>query len=56
MSRVETEVAVIDRKILDPGKGHIAGIVLSTIEEEEIILIEVTGLIIELGVDQEMIM
>ena len=29
---------------------------LSTIEEEEIILTEVTGLIIELGVDQEMIM
>ena len=29
---------------------------LSKIEEEEIILTEVTGLIIELGVDQEMIM
>ena len=48
--------AVIDRKIIDPGKGHIAEIALSTIEEEEIILTEVTGLIIELGVDQEMIM
>ena len=47
---------VIDRKIIDPGKGHIAQIMLSTIEEEEIILTEVTGLIIELGVDQEMIM
>ena len=29
---------------------------LSIIEKEEIILTEVTGLIIELGVDQEMIM
>ena len=29
---------------------------LSTIEEEEIILTEVTGPIIELGVDQEVIM
>ena len=29
---------------------------MDTIEEEEIILTEVTGLIIELGVDQEMIM
>ena len=29
---------------------------LSTIEEREIILTEITGLIIELGVDQEMIM
>ena len=29
---------------------------LSTIEEEEIILTEVRGLIIELGVDQEMVM
>ena len=47
---------VIDRKIIDPGKGHIAQIMLSTIEEEEIILTEVTGLIIELGIDQEMIM
>ena len=47
---------VIDRKIIDPGKGHIVEIMLSTIEEEEIILTEVTGLIIELGVDQEMIM
>ena len=47
---------VIDRIIIDPGKGHIAEIMLSTIEEGEIILTEVTGLIIELGVDQEMIM
>ena len=47
---------VIDRKIIDPGKGHIAEIALSTIEEEEIILTEITGLIIELGADQEMIM
>ena len=54
--RVETEDAVIDRIIIDPGKGHIAEILLSTIEEEESILTEVTGLIIELGVDQEMIM
>ena len=54
--RVETENTVIDRKINDPGKGHTAEITLHTIEEEKIILTEVTGLIIELGVDQEMIM
>ena len=47
---------VIDRIIIDPGKGHLAEITLSTIGEGEIILTEVTGLIIELGVDQEMIM
>ena len=45
---------VIDRIIIDPGKGHITEITLSIIEEEEIIFTEVTGLIIELGVDQEM--
>ena len=54
--RVETEDAVIDRTITDPGKGHIAEIMFYTTEEEEIILTEVTGLIIELGVYQEMIM
>ena len=43
---------VIDRTIIDPGKGHIAGIMLSIIEEEEIMLTEATGPIIELGVDQ----
>ena len=47
---------VIDRKIVDPGKDHIAEIMLSTIEEEEITLTEVTAIIIELRVDQEMIM
>ena len=50
--RVETEDAVIDKIILSPGKGHIVEITLNT-EEEEIIVTEVTGLIIELGVDQE---
>ena len=47
---------VIDRIIIDPGKGHITEITLSTTEEGEIILTEVRGLTIELGVDQEMIM
>ena len=47
---------VIDRAITDPGKGLIAEIPLSIIEEDEIILIEVTGLIIEKGVDQGMVM
>ena len=47
---------VIDRIIIDPGKGHIVQIVLSTIQEKEIIITEVTGLITELGVDQEMTM
>ena len=47
---------VIDGIIIDPGKGHIVEIVLSTVEEEEIIVTEVTGLIIELEVDQEMTM
>ena len=46
------EVTVIDRKIIDPVKGHTAEIGLSTIEEVEIILTEVTGLIIEQGGDQ----
>ena len=47
---------VIDRTIIDPEKGHIAEIMLSTLEEGEIILTEDTSLIIELGADQEMIM
>ena len=47
---------VIDRTVTDPGKGRIAEIMLSTIEEEEITLTEVTGLMIQLGVGQEMIM
>ena len=42
--------------MIDPGKGHIAEITLSTIEKGEITLTEVTGLIIELGVDRTMIM
>ena len=54
--KVETEDAVIDKIIVDSGKGLIAEITLSIIEEGEIILIEVKGLIIEVGVDQEMIM
>ena len=44
---------VIDRILIDSGKGHIVEIVLNTVEEEEIIVTEVTGLIIELGVDQD---
>ena len=40
---------VIERKIIDLGKGHIAEIMLSAIEDGEIVLTEVTGLIIELG-------
>ena len=43
---------VIDRIIIGPGKGHIVESMLNT-EEEEIIVTEVTGLIIELGVDQD---
>ena len=43
---------VIDRIIIGPGKGHIVEIMLN-IEDEEIIVTEVTGLIIELGVDQD---
>ena len=54
--KVETEDVVIDRIIIGPGKGHIVEIVLSTVEEEEIIVTEVTGLIIELEVGQEMTM
>ena len=55
--RVETEDMVIDRIIIGPGRGHIVDITLNT-EEEETIVTEVTGLIIELGVnqDQEMTM
>ena len=44
--RVETEGIVIERIIIDPGKSHIAQITLSTIQKGEIILTEVTGLII----------
>ena len=47
---------VIDRITIEPGKGHIAEIELSTVQEEEIMLTEVTGLTIELRADQEMIM
>ena len=47
---------VIDEKIIGPEKGLTAEVVLNTIEEEEIITIEVTGPIIELGVDQGMAM
>ena len=47
---------VIDRKIIGPEKGLTVETTLNTIEEEEIITIEVTGPIIELGVDQEMAM
>ena len=47
---------VIDKKIIGPRKGLTAEIMLSIIEEEEIITIEVTGPIIELGLDQEMAM
>ena len=54
--KVETEDAVLDRKIIGPEKGLTAEIALNTIEEEEIITTEVTGLIIELGVDQGMAM
>ena len=54
--RVETEDTVIDRIIIDPGKGHIVEIMLSTVEEEEIVVTEVTGIIIELEVDKEMTM
>ena len=36
--KVEKEDAVIDRTIIDPGKGLIAEITLSIIEEEEITL------------------
>ena len=43
---------VRDRIIIGPGKCHIVEIVLNT-EEEEIIVTEVTGLMIELGVDQD---
>ena len=43
---------VIDKIIIDPGKGLIAEIMFDTIEEGEIMSIEVTGPIIELGVDQ----
>ena len=50
--KVETEDMVIDRIIIDPGKCHIVEIVLNT-EEEKIILTEVTGLIIELGLDHD---
>ena len=52
-----TEDAVMDKIIIGPGKGHIVEIMLNT-EEEEIIVTEVTGLTIELGVhqDQEMTM
>ena len=50
--QVETENAVIYRIIIGPGKGHIVEIMLNT-KEEEIIVTEVTGLIIELGVDQD---
>ena len=50
--KLETEDMVIDRIIVDPWKGDIVEIVLNT-EEEEVIVTEVTGLIIELGVDQD---
>ena len=48
----EAEDAVIDRIIIDPGKGHMVENTLNT-EEEETIVPEATGLIIELGVDQD---
>ena len=54
--KVETEDMVIDRIIIDPGKGHRVAIMLSTVQEEEIIVTVVTGLIIKLEVDQEMTM
>ena len=50
--KVETKDLVIDRIIIDPGKGHIVEIMLNT-KEEEIIVTEVTGLNIELGVDRD---
>ena len=54
--KVETEDAVIDRIIINAGNGHVVEIVLSTEEEEEIVVTEVTGQIIELEVNQEMTM
>ena len=50
--KVETEVTVIDKIIIGPGKGHIVEIMFNT-EKEEIIVTEVTGLIIELGIDED---
>ena len=44
------------RKIIGPEKCLIAEIALHTIEEEEVIIIEVTGPIIEPGVGQGMAM
>ena len=46
---------VIDNIIIDQRKGLIAEITLSIIEEGEIIPMEVTGPIVELGVDQGMV-